>query len=77
MANERITENIVRKLLKDNGYNNDSVIIEEQKSANPRINKRLKNASKSGAGCGKPEFIVSFIDKPDDIMVIECKAELF
>ncbi|HGN0868475.1 TPA: class I SAM-dependent DNA methyltransferase [Providencia alcalifaciens] len=75
MANERITENIVRKLLKDNGYNNDSVIIEEQKSANPRINKRLKNASKSGAGCGKPEFIVSFIDKPDDIMVIECKAE--
>lgn len=75
MANERITENIVRKLLKDNGYNNDSVIIEEQKSSNPKIDKLLKNASKSGNGCGRPEFIVSFLDKPDDIMVIECKAE--
>ncbi|MDR0666834.1 MAG: SAM-dependent methyltransferase [Campylobacteraceae bacterium] len=75
MANERITENIVRKLLVDNGYNNDLVKIEEQKSENPKINKLLQHASKSGKGVGKPEFIISFVNKSEDIMIIECKAD--
>lgn len=74
--NERITENIVRNLLREKGYNDDdNVIIEEQSSLNPKINKLLKNASKSGNGCGYPEFIISFKNKPEDLIVIECKKD--
>jgi len=39
MANERITEDIVRKHF--NSYSNEC-IIEEQKSSNPKIDKLLK-----------------------------------
>lgn len=47
--NERITENIVRDLLREKGYySNDNIVIEEQSSQNPKIDKLLKNASKSG-----------------------------
>ncbi len=77
MANERITENIVRNLLRDKGYyDNDKIIIEEQSSANPQINKLLKLASKSGTGKGYPEFIISFKNKPNDLIVIECKGSI-
>lgn len=49
MGNERKTENIVRKLLQQNGYSdNDDIIIEEQKSDNLKIDKLLKTASKGG-----------------------------
>ena len=76
MFNERITENIVRDLLRRLGYTeNPDCIIEEQKSANPRIQKLLKNASKSGDGVGKPEFIISFKDDAEFLIVIECKAD--
>ena len=75
--NERITENIVRSLLREKGYYDDAnIIIEEQSSKNPKIDKLLKNASKSGNGVGKPEFIISFKDNPDDLIVIECKASV-
>lgn len=75
MLNERITENIVRNLLRQKGYYDDqNILIEEQKSQNPRINKLLQNASKSGNGIGKPEFIISFKDNPDNLIIIECKA---
>ena len=51
MANERKTENIVRDLLREQGYNdNENIIIEEQQSDNPRIDKLLNKASKSGGG---------------------------
>jgi type I restriction-modification system DNA methylase subunit len=74
---ERITENIVRNLLREKGYYNDiNIIIEEQKSQNPKIDKLLKNASKAGSGCGYPEFIISFKNKPDDLIVIECKKNV-
>lgn len=77
MLNERITENIVRDLLREKGYySDDNIVIEEQKSLNPRINKLLKNASKVGNGIGKPEFIVSFKHNPNDLIVIECKASI-
>ena len=57
--NERITENIVRDELEKKGYRSDETItIEEQKSQNPIIQKCLKNASKSGKGSGKPEFLI-------------------
>ena len=48
--NERITENIVRDILKANQKKYSKVIIEEQKSENKRIEKLLKHASKSGLG---------------------------
>ena len=49
MLNELITENIVRNLLRERGYySDDNIFIEEQSSRNPKINKLLKNASKSG-----------------------------
>jgi type I restriction-modification system DNA methylase subunit len=74
MINERVTEDIVRNLLKQLGYyNNKSCVVEEQKSVNSRIRKLLKNASKGGSGDGKPEFIISFKDDTDFLIVIECK----
>lgn len=77
MANERNTENLVRKLLAEQGYmDNPNVIVEEQSSDNPKIDKLLGSASKSGKGKGYPEFIITFKDKPENIIVIECKASL-
>lgn len=76
MANERKTEAIVRRLLEENGYyGDDDIIIEEQSSDNPKIDQLLRNASKSGKGRGYPEFIISFVNKPDNLIVIECKAD--
>ncbi|MDE0397673.1 MAG: N-6 DNA methylase [Candidatus Poribacteria bacterium] len=69
--NERKTENIVRKHFEQ--YDSE-ITIEEQKSDNPRIQKLLKSASKTGTGMGKPEFIIQFENKPDFIAVVECKA---
>jgi type I restriction-modification system DNA methylase subunit len=76
MANERITEDIVR-----NHFKNDplfkSIKFEEQKSYNKRVTELLQNASKSGKGVGKPEFIVSFpAGNIDYLLVIECKANV-
>lgn len=75
MVNERNTENLVRNMLRNKGYyDNPNVVIEEQKSQNNRIQAALKNASKQGYGVGKPEFIITFKDKPEDLVIIECKA---
>lgn len=74
--NERITESITRELLKDKGFYTEDFIVEEQKSKNPRIMKLLKNASKSGKGVGKPEFIISTNKDVDLLIVIECKADI-
>ena len=77
MVNERNTENLVRKLLTEQGYtDNPNITIEEQKSENPKIDKLLKNASKKGSGRGFPEFIISFANKPDELVVVECKADI-
>lgn len=74
---EWITEDIVREHFKqDPLVKTSKVIIEEQKSQTPRINKLLKNASKKGSGTGKPEFIISFTDEPNLIIVIECKSDI-
>lgn len=80
MVNERITEDIVRDKFKEYKAvyakeTKHTVIIEEQKSANPRIDKLLKNASKAGNGAGKPEFIVTFSNN-NLLIVVECKAKL-
>ena len=74
--NERITEGLVRKSLERVGITAENgFILEEQKSANPRIEKLLKSASKSGNGVGKPEFILTKNDDNDFLIIIECKAE--
>lgn len=63
MSNERKTEMLTRNILKKLTYYDDSTIkVEEQISDNPIIVKCLKNASKKGNGCGKPEFIIQFLN---------------
>jgi len=75
MANERITEDIVRQHFKDDALFS-SVKFEEQKSSNKRIVELLKGKSKNGgSGDGKPEFIISFPTNSSYIIVVECKAK--
>lgn len=76
MVNERNTENIVRDILRDNKKQYKKVRIYEQKTDNPRIEKLLKNASKKGSGVGKPEFIVTFDEVNDLVLIVECKADV-
>ncbi|GMO29668.1 MAG: hypothetical protein Ta2B_10640 [Termitinemataceae bacterium] len=71
--NERKTETLVR-----NHFSQfpDGIIVEEQRSDNPKIDKLLKNASKKGGGKGYPEFIISYKTNTDLLIVIECKADI-
>lgn len=75
--NERITENLVRDILRDLKYYDDSNIsVEEQKSQIEEIKKLLKGASKTGkGGVGAPEFIISTTETPDFLIIYECKAD--
>ena len=74
--NERKTEDIVRDHFKNDPL--FSIIkFEEQKSSNRKINELLQDASKSGKGIGKPEFIITFpTGNMDYLIVIECKASV-
>ncbi len=75
--NERKTEFLVREMLRKNFYyDSEDILVEEQKSDNPRIDKLLKNASKKGSGCGYPEFIISSKSNSNFVIVIECKADV-
>ncbi|WP_300753159.1 N-6 DNA methylase [uncultured Brachyspira sp.] len=75
MVNERITEDIVREHFKgDPFYNN--IVLEEQISSVPKINKLLQNASKKGYGKGKPEFIIRIKEIHDLLILVECKADV-
>ncbi|MDB8789187.1 N-6 DNA methylase [Romboutsia sp. 1001216sp1] len=75
MGNERKTENIVRDELRRLGYYDDeNIVIEEQKSDIPKIDKLLKNASKKGNNQGYPEFIITSKSNSEFLIVIECKA---
>lgn len=73
MANERITEQIVNKHFDNDPYK--KAFVEMQRSSIPKINKLLKYASKKGGGIGCPEFIISFKEVPNFLIVVECKAE--
>jgi len=75
MANERLTEDIVREHFKNDPLFS-SVRFEEQKSTNIRIAECLAEASKSGKNkSGKPEFIITFpTQSMDYVIVVECKA---
>ena len=74
--NEKKTENITRKHLENMGYySEENIKVENEISDNPRIYKLLKNASKGGVGRGKIEFIITNKQKPDSLIIIECKAD--
>ena len=77
MANERLTEDLVRSHFKADPLF-DVIKLEEQKAKSKRINDLLKSASKSGKGNkGMPEFIITFPSQNIDyLIVIECKADV-
>jgi len=74
--NERKTEDMVERRLREHGYYADDsgITVEKQHSDTARINKLLENASKSGSGAGKPEFIIRSEKFSDFIIIVECKA---
>lgn len=69
---EVITDNIVRDFFKQF---EDDIIIEQQSSNNPRIDKLLQNASKKGNGKGYPDFIIQYKKDANFIIVIENKSD--
>ena len=76
MANEAKTSQLFRKLLKEKGYYDDKdIIVEEQQTDNKKLAKLLQNASKSGAGKGFPDFIITCGRYPDLVVLVECKAD--
>ena len=76
MANEKKTEALTKKMLIGKGYTEENgFLLEEQMSDNPKIKKLLLNASKSGNGQGKPEFIISNSEN-EVVIVVECKASV-
>ncbi len=72
--NERKTEQLVLQHFSNDPYK--KVNVEMQKSDNPKINKLLKYASKKGGGRGCPEFIITFKEVPNFLVVIECKGDV-
>lgn len=75
MANERVTEDYVRDHFKNDPLFS-AVKLDEQKASVAKARGCLANASKALTGkIGSPEFIISFPALPDDIIVIECKAD--
>lgn len=75
MGNERITEDHVRDHFKNDALFS-AIKLEEQKTSVAKAKACLAKASKNLTGKGgSPEFIVSIPALPDDIIVIECKAD--
>src|SRR5579863_3080471 len=75
MSNERITENYVRDHFKNDPLFS-AVRLDEQKTTVGKAKACLASASKALTGkIGSPEFIISFPALPDDIIVVECKAD--
>ena len=75
MSNERETERIVREhFTKDPLFKN--INFEEQRSKKLRVTSLLKSSSKNLTGKhGAPDFIISFDDVSDLVIVIECKSD--
>lgn len=74
-VNEKKTERIVSQHFDNDPYQKQ-VMVEMQKSDIPKISKLLKYASKKADGEGRPEFIITFKDCPNFLIVIECKADV-
>lgn len=77
MANERVTEELVRSWLRDAGYYTDpNCWVDEQRPRSQAVASLLKTAGKRGhGGIGSPEFIITTPVMPDLVLIIECKAE--
>ena len=77
MLNETKTNNIFRNMIRNNGYYDDTnIVVEENKSDNPKIHKLLLNASKRGDKNGMPDFIIYSKAYPELIIVVEAKADI-
>ncbi|MGL5948921.1 MAG: HsdM family class I SAM-dependent methyltransferase [Aeromonas sp.] len=78
MANERITESLVREQLRALGYfQADGITVEEQKSEIAKVKTLLSKASKNAKGNhGYPEFIISSRKDAAFVIVFECKPEV-
>ncbi len=79
MANERITETLVRDKLRElNYYDKDNgITIEEQKSEIAKIKQLLSKASKNlKENPGYPEFIISNKKDPSFVILFECKPDV-
>ena len=75
MANERVTEDFVRDWFKNDPLFS-AIKLDEQRASVAMAKKCLASASKNMTGkVGSPEFIISFPALPDDIIVVECKAD--
>ena len=75
MGNERITEDYVRAHFKSDPLYS-AVRLDEQRASTAKAKECLARASKKLTGKGgAPEFIVTFPALPDDIIVVECKAD--
>ncbi|MGZ8284592.1 MAG: N-6 DNA methylase [Allosphingosinicella sp.] len=75
VKNERVTEDFVRDHFKNDPLFN-AVRFDEQRASVAKARTCLAKASKSLTGkIGSPEFIISFPALPDDIIVVECKAD--
>lgn len=78
--NERVTEEIVRRNIRAYEADNAAhgpIRYWEQKSRDRQIAKLLSRASKAGTGKpGFPEFIIQFHERPEFLIVIECKASI-
>ena len=71
---EEITKNIIRSKLQESsslGWK-----IEPEKSSNVLVDKLLSNASKTGkGGKGYPEFILTNVNYPHLVIIVECKKD--
>ena len=76
MSNEAKTMNLFRNILRKKGYYEGTTLVEEQKSDNVKIQRLLRNASKSGCGAGFPDFIITSNKHPSLVVVVECKADI-
>lgn len=75
MTNERVTEDFVRNWFKNDPLFN-VIRLDEQRPSVAKARSCLAKASKNLTGkIGSPEFIISFPALPDDIIVVECKAD--
>lgn len=78
MANERVTEELVRQRFRTLGYYADEDCwIDEQRPRSIAISDLLRTAGKRGrGGSGNPEFIVTTPTMPDLVILVECKADV-
>ena len=75
MSNEKITEDFVRAHFKADPLFS-AIRLDEQQTPVAKARRCLSKASKNLTGKrGFPEFIITIPALPDDIIVVECKAE--